>query len=288
VAFLVVDIVPTPAATLVAILGEVDLATVAQFRERLDLVADRDVVMEMSGVALLSAVGLRALLDLQDRLAAVGAGLVLAAPARPVRRVLTVTRLDARLPMAPTVEDALIVLESVARKQRTMSAAEQCRLPAEPARGPAPVVRGGQRDAAAWAVVAAMADRPSGCSDDERSRDADQCPAFVVRDAVAVPHAVKSALMQEQALTLQVGAAAVRLASAELKARAAALRRQAWATRARARAEACRRRGDTSQPSVNTCDVIGDEKQAADAGVQQEQVGAGSVAARPGRSVRAG
>jgi hypothetical protein len=97
---------------------------------------------------------------------------------------------------------------------------------------------------------------------------------------------VKSALMQEQAVILQVGAAAVRQASAELKARAAALRRQAWATRARA--EACRRRGGTSHPSMNTCDVIGDEKQAADAGVQQEQVGAGSVAARPGRSVRAG
>jgi anti-sigma B factor antagonist len=286
VASLVVDIVPTPAATLVTVFGEVDLATVARFRERLDLVADCDMVMEMSDVALLSAVGLRVLLDLQDRLAALGAGLVLAAPARPVRRVLTVTGLDARLPMAPTVEDALIVLGSVARKQRTMSAVEQCQLPAEPAREPAPVTRGVQRDAVLRAVAGAMADKPVGCSDDERSRNADQCPAFVVRDAAAVPPAVKSALMQEQTVILQVGAAAVRQASAELKARAAALRRQAGATRAGA--QACRRRGGSSQPSVNTCDLISDAKQSADAGVQQERVGAGSVAVRPGRSVRAG
>ncbi len=96
---LVVDIVPTPAATLVTVSGEVDLTTVAQFRERLDTAPDCDAVMEMSDVALLSAVGLRVLLDLQDRLAAVGAWLVLAAPAHPVRRVLDVTGLDVRLPI---------------------------------------------------------------------------------------------------------------------------------------------------------------------------------------------
>jgi anti-anti-sigma factor len=73
---LVVDIVPTPAATLVIVFGEADLATVVHFRERLSTVPDRDVVVEMSDVALLSAVGLRVLLDLQDRLAAVGARLV--------------------------------------------------------------------------------------------------------------------------------------------------------------------------------------------------------------------
>jgi len=104
---LVVDIVPTPAATLVTIFGEADLATVAHLRERLSTVPDRDAVVEMSELALLSAVGLKVLLDLQDRLAAVGARLMLAAPSHPVRRVLTVTELDARLPIEPTVADAL-------------------------------------------------------------------------------------------------------------------------------------------------------------------------------------
>lgn len=104
---LVVDIVPTPAATLVTVFGEADLATVAHFRECLSTVPDRDTVMEMSGVTLLSAVGLRVVLDLQNRLATVGARLVLAAPSQQVRRVLAVTELETRLPTEPTVADAL-------------------------------------------------------------------------------------------------------------------------------------------------------------------------------------
>jgi anti-anti-sigma factor len=206
VALLIVDIVPTPAATLVTVSGEVDLATVAQFRERLDAAPDCDAVLEMSDVALLSAVGLRVLLDLQDRLAAEGAWLVLAAPSHPVRRVLDVTGLDVRLPMESTVEDALVLLGSVAREPRTIAA-------------------------------------------DGRSQDADRCPVSVVGDAVAATYAVKSGLMQEQAVILGVGAAAVKQASTELTAHATALRLQAQA--ARARAESCRRRGgDRSRPST--------------------------------------
>ena len=106
-ASLVVDIVPTPAAALVTVFGEVDLATVAYYRECLSTVPDRDTVMEMSGVTLLSAVGLRVVLDLQNRLAAAGARLVLAAPSHQVRRVLAVTELDTRLPTEPTVADTL-------------------------------------------------------------------------------------------------------------------------------------------------------------------------------------
>jgi anti-anti-sigma factor len=207
VTILIVDIVPTPAATLVTVSGEVDLATVAQFRERLDTAPDCDAVLEMSDVALLSAVGLRVLLDLQDRLAAVGAWLVLAAPAHPVRRVLDVTGLDLRLPMESTVEDALVLLGTVVREQRTIAA-------------------------------------------DGRLQDADRCRSSVVGDAVAATHAVKSGLMQEQAVILRVGAAAVKQASAELTAHATALRLQAQAVRARA--ESCRRRGGghRSRPST--------------------------------------
>jgi stage II sporulation protein AA (anti-sigma F factor antagonist) len=214
VTLLIVDIVPTPAATLVTVSGEVDLTTVAQFRERLDTAPDCDAVMEMSDVALLSAVGLRVLLDLQDRLAAVGAWLVLAAPAHPVRRVLDVTGLDVRLPMESTVEDALVLLGTVAREQRTIAA-------------------------------------------DGPSQDADTCSVSVVGDAVAATHAAKFGLMQEQAVILRVGAAAVTQASAELTAHATALRLQAQAVRARA--EFCRRRGGGSQPSVNACDLAGDD-----------------------------
>jgi len=82
---LVVRSVPTPAVTLVSMSGEVDPATAEQFRERMDAVPDRDTVVEMSEVALLCAAGTRVLFDLQDRLAATGALLVLAGVSRPVR-----------------------------------------------------------------------------------------------------------------------------------------------------------------------------------------------------------
>ena len=104
---LVVDIVQTPAATLVTVFGEADLATVAHFRECLSTVPDRDTVMDMSGVTLLSAVGLRVVLDLQNRLAAAGARLGLAAPAPPVPRVHPGTQLATRQPTEPTGADAL-------------------------------------------------------------------------------------------------------------------------------------------------------------------------------------
>ncbi len=104
---LVVDIVPTPPAMLVTVFGEADLATVTHLRECLSTVPDRDTVVETSGVTLLSAVGLRVVLDLQNRLATVGARLVLAAPSQQVRRVLAVTELETRLPTEPTVAEAL-------------------------------------------------------------------------------------------------------------------------------------------------------------------------------------
>jgi len=214
VTLLVVDIVATPAATLVTVSGEVDLTTVAQFRECLDTAPDCDAVMEMSDVALMSAVGLRVLLDLQDRLAAVGAWLVLAAPAHPVRRVLDVTGLDVRLPIESTVEDALALLGTVAREQRTIAA-------------------------------------------DGLSQDADMCSVSVVGDAVAATPCCEVRAHAGAGGDLRVGAAAVTQASAELTAHAAVLRLQAQALRARA--ESCRRRGGASQPSVNTCDVAGDD-----------------------------
>jgi anti-anti-sigma factor len=119
---LLIDVVSTPPVTLVTIFGEVDLATIAQFRECLETLPDHDTVIELSDVALLSAVGMRALLDRQDRLASVGARLVLAAVSRPVRRVLSVTGLDTRLLMVPTVMDGLDALSGT--RNQSMSTPE--------------------------------------------------------------------------------------------------------------------------------------------------------------------
>jgi anti-anti-sigma factor len=112
VSTLVVRAFPTPVATLVTISGEVDIATVGELREHLLAIPDRHTVLEMSGVALLSAAGLTVLLELQDRLARVGARVVLAAGSACVRRVLTVTGLDVQLALKPTVENAVTVATS--------------------------------------------------------------------------------------------------------------------------------------------------------------------------------
>jgi len=106
----VVGVAPRPAATQVTVSGEVDLATIAQFRGRVDTLPDRDTAVEMSELALLCAAGIRVLLDLQGRLTAEGARGVVAAASRLVRRVLAVTGLDGWLLMAPTVDDALTLL----------------------------------------------------------------------------------------------------------------------------------------------------------------------------------
>ena len=109
---LVVHTFPMPVATLVTISGEVDIATVAGLREHLRAIPGRHTVVEMSGVELLSAAGLTVLLELQDRLARVGARVVLAAGPACVRRVLTVSGLDGKLALKPTVENAVTVATS--------------------------------------------------------------------------------------------------------------------------------------------------------------------------------
>jgi anti-sigma B factor antagonist len=94
---------------LVSVAGEIDSSSVGVLRDHLQGGAERDVVLELSEVTLLSAAGLTVLLELQDRLHAVGARVVLAGTSRPARRVLRVTGLDDEFVMAPTVEDAIEV-----------------------------------------------------------------------------------------------------------------------------------------------------------------------------------
>jgi hypothetical protein len=71
----------------------------------------------MSELMLLSAAGVRVLLDLHDRLATEGAWVVLAAAPYCVRRILSVLGLDSRLLMAPTVEEAVDSVSSGAVAQ---------------------------------------------------------------------------------------------------------------------------------------------------------------------------
>jgi anti-anti-sigma factor len=117
---LIVDIRTIPAPTLVTVAGEIDLLTAPQLRDHLRPLPDDDLVLDISGVRLCAAAGLRMILDLQKRRARAGAQLVLAAPSAPVRRVLCLTGLDKTLPIAASVEDAItFVTASVARAGST-------------------------------------------------------------------------------------------------------------------------------------------------------------------------
>jgi anti-sigma B factor antagonist len=103
---------PTPVATVVNIAGEIDIAAVTELRGQLDALPDRNTVVDMSEVTLLSATGMSVLLEWQDRLTSVGARLVLAAGSHHVRRVLAVTGLDAQLRVVATVADAIDAAEA--------------------------------------------------------------------------------------------------------------------------------------------------------------------------------
>lgn len=109
-AALIIRIRTAPAPTLVTVAGEIDVLTAPQLRDQVRTLPDVDVVLDISGVRLLAAAGLRVLLDLQDRRARTGAQLVLAAAPPSVQRVLCVTGLDKTLPMTATIEEAFALV----------------------------------------------------------------------------------------------------------------------------------------------------------------------------------
>ena len=93
----------------VAISGELDLASVDALRAALGEAADRSssVVIDVSHVSFIDSTALAALLRSSDELGANGVPMVLACPPGPVRRLLTMTSLDDRLSLAPDRAGAL-------------------------------------------------------------------------------------------------------------------------------------------------------------------------------------
>ena len=96
--------------TVLAVAGEIDVATAPQLRDHLDTVPGRHTVLDLSDVSLLSAAGLAALLDLQDRLHRADARLALAALSPAARRVLIAAGLDTTLAAAPSVTHAVALI----------------------------------------------------------------------------------------------------------------------------------------------------------------------------------
>ena len=107
---LIVEVRTAPIPTLVTVAGEIDILTAPELRDQVHTVPDGDIILDLSGVRLLAAAGLRVLLELRDHRARAGMQVVLAAPSPSVQRVLVVTELDHALPMTATVDDAVALI----------------------------------------------------------------------------------------------------------------------------------------------------------------------------------
>lgn len=106
---LTVQIDTRGSAVVVAVRGELDLATVPVLRARLDEVGERPapLVVDLSGVRFIASAGLALLVDLQRRCEERGVTLAVVATGGVVPRAIQVTALDQVFPVYPTVDEAL-------------------------------------------------------------------------------------------------------------------------------------------------------------------------------------
>ena len=99
---------------IVAVTGEVDISTVTRLRERLSGLADggQTLIVDLNRVTFIDSAGLGALVGAARRAAAHG-GTVHAVCSRPqTRKLLWLTGVDRRIPLAATVDGALMFLAS--------------------------------------------------------------------------------------------------------------------------------------------------------------------------------
>ncbi|TDD88840.1 STAS domain-containing protein [Actinomadura rubrisoli] len=101
----------TPEHTLVAVHGELDIATAPFLRERLHTVLEDPgplVVLDLSGVTFCDASGLALLVGARRRAQSRGAAVVLAAPRPHLEKMLHVTGLHRAFTIRSTVGGALL------------------------------------------------------------------------------------------------------------------------------------------------------------------------------------
>ena len=99
----------TPKYVLVAVAGEIDIATVAGLRERLVALAvgGRPLVIDLDQVSFMDAAGLGALVGAAKAAAGHGVGLHVVCARQPIRRLFRITGLDRSIPLARTLAEAL-------------------------------------------------------------------------------------------------------------------------------------------------------------------------------------
>src|SRR5207249_7723676 len=97
---------------IVAVTGDIDISTVPPLRERLSELADggQTLIVDLNRVTFIDSAGLGALVGAARRAAAHG-GSLHAVCARPqTRKLLWLTGVDRRIPLAATVDGALMLL----------------------------------------------------------------------------------------------------------------------------------------------------------------------------------
>ena len=95
---------------IVSVGGEVDLDTAGQLGDHaLDAVREVSphVVLDLADVTFMDSTGLKVLLSIQRRADLAGGSFAVAGPARPVRKILTLTGLDQTFAIHDTVEEAI-------------------------------------------------------------------------------------------------------------------------------------------------------------------------------------
>ncbi len=97
---------------LVRVAGEVDIATVSGLRERLWALATagRPVVVDLERVTFIDAGGLGVLASSAGRAAAHGSSLYVVCTRRQTRRLFRLTGLERRIPLAASLDEALLQL----------------------------------------------------------------------------------------------------------------------------------------------------------------------------------
>jgi anti-anti-sigma factor len=98
-----------------SIAGPIDLGTVSAFRARMDTRLDSapsGLVVDLTGVTFVGAVGVAALIAANTRAERLGTVFAVVADSRPVLRPLQVTGVDRRLLVRPTLTEAACAVEA--------------------------------------------------------------------------------------------------------------------------------------------------------------------------------
>jgi anti-sigma B factor antagonist len=95
---------------IVAVAGQIDISTVTPLRERLFEMADSGapLVVDLEQVSFIDSVGLGALVGAAKRAAEHGGSLRVACPLPKIRHLVRLTGLDRRIPLAHTLDEALV------------------------------------------------------------------------------------------------------------------------------------------------------------------------------------